>query len=77
MTTATMPTRTAELTRSDRCDRCGAQAYVRATLMAAHGAALLFCGHHFRRHEAALVAAGAAILDERHRLSDSVAEPEA
>ena len=57
----------AELTRQDRCDRCGAQAYVRATL--ANGSALMFCGHHFRAHEARLVGVGATILDERHRIS--------
>ena len=39
------------LTALDRCDRCGAQALVRATL--AHGD-LLFCGHHARQHAEAL-----------------------
>ena len=43
---------TAPLTALDRCDRCGAQAYVRVTLAA--GGDLLFCGHHFREHEARL-----------------------
>lgn len=64
------------LTRQDRCDRCGAQAFVRATLPG-DGLALLFCGHHFRAHELALVAAGAEILDERHRLHEQVTTPEA
>ena len=36
----------AALTRSDRCDRCGAQAYVRAVLHS--GGALQFCAHHAR-----------------------------
>jgi hypothetical protein len=31
----------------DRCDRCGAQAYVRAVLETS-GGELLFCGHHAR-----------------------------
>jgi hypothetical protein len=39
------------LTALDRCDRCGAQAVVRATLE--HGD-LLFCGHHARKHAEAL-----------------------
>jgi hypothetical protein len=39
------------LTALDRCDRCGAQAVVRATLE--HGD-LLFCGHHARQHAEAL-----------------------
>ena len=42
----------AALTRSDRCDRCGAQAFVRAILPS--GGELLFCGHHARAVEDAL-----------------------
>lgn len=38
-----------ELTASDRCDRCGAAALVRAVLPS--GGELLFCGHHAREHE--------------------------
>jgi hypothetical protein len=37
----------APLTAEDRCDRCGAQAKVRADL--AQGE-LLFCAHHAREH---------------------------
>ena len=44
MTTALAPSMTA----ADRCDRCGAQAYVRARLHA--GGELLFCAHHGREH---------------------------
>ncbi|MCE1177468.1 DUF7455 domain-containing protein [Actinomycetota bacterium] len=44
MTTALAP----DLTAADRCDRCGAQAYVRARLNA--GGELLFCAHHGREH---------------------------
>jgi hypothetical protein len=36
------------LVAADRCDRCGAQAYVRATLPS--GGELLFCAHHSREH---------------------------
>ena len=32
----------------DRCDRCGAQAYVRATL--ATGGELMFCAHHGKEY---------------------------
>lgn len=42
-----------ELTRADRCDRCGAAARVRAILPS--GAELLFCQHHANEHEAQLV----------------------
>ena len=41
----------AALTALDRCDRCSAQALVRAVLE--HGD-LLFCGHHGRQHAEAL-----------------------
>ena len=35
----------------DRCDRCGAQAYFRAVLIAGD---LLFCAHHGRQYSAKL-----------------------
>ncbi len=41
-----------QLTASDRCDRCGAAALVRAVLPS--GGELLFCGHHAREHESRL-----------------------
>src|SRR6187402_96051 len=74
MTALTIDTLAPELTRQDRCDRCGAQAYVKATLPTADGMELLFCGHHFRAHELKLVAAGATIQDERHRIDEQAAE---
>jgi len=56
------------LTATDRCDRCGAQAYVRATM--ASGAELLFCAHHGREYEGGLRAADA----ELHWETDGLAE---
>jgi hypothetical protein len=44
---------TPELTRADRCDRCGAAARVRAKLPS--GAELLFCQHHANEHETKLI----------------------
>ncbi|GAB2937268.1 hypothetical protein GCM10027047_37280 [Rhodococcus aerolatus] len=41
-----------ELTATDRCDRCGASARVRALLPS--GGELLFCGHHAAEFEAKL-----------------------
>jgi len=67
MTTLTAPAvDTTPLTRADRCDRCGAQAYVRAGLPA--GTELLFCGHHAHQHRASLLVAGAALHDETDAL---------
>jgi hypothetical protein len=78
MTAATLPgSATAHLTHDDRCDRCGAQAFVRATILTADGLGLLFCGHHFRALELSLVAAGAVIHDERHRIDEQASAPEA
>ena len=53
----------------DRCDRCGAQAYVRATLL--NGGELLFCGHHGKEYAEKLKAASAKIQDETSRLVES------
>jgi hypothetical protein len=55
------------LTAADRCDRCGAQAYVRARLHV--GGELLFCAHHGREHTPALVGR-AEIHDESERLTE-------
>lgn len=57
------------LTAVDRCDRCGAQAYVRVTLPA--GSELLFCAHHGREYAPKLRELDAAILDESERLDAS------
>ena len=48
-----------ELTRADRCDRCGAAARVRAKLPS--GAELLFCQHHANEHEAKLTELAAVL----------------
>ena len=56
------------LTAADRCDRCGAQAYVRAELMS--GLDLMFCAHHGREHQTKLQQANAKILDETARLHE-------
>ena len=73
-TTINFPTTATQLTHQDRCDRCGAQAFVQATIPTADGMQLLFCGHHFRAHELKLVAAGATIVDERHRIDERAPE---
>ncbi|MGL4744203.1 MAG: DUF7455 domain-containing protein [Dermatophilaceae bacterium] len=53
------------LTAMDRCDRCPAQAYIRATLHG--GGELLFCAHHGRQHIPALSDV-ADIHDESEKL---------
>ena len=67
MTTAVV----SPLKAADRCDRCGAQAYIRLVL--AGGGDLLFCGHHGRRHEGKLRPLAAEWHDETDRLIDTPA----
>jgi len=65
MTTAVAPQ---PLTASDRCDRCGAQAYVRVQLSS--GGELLFCGHHSREHGDKIKAIAVNVHDETSKLLD-------
>ncbi|OFT43221.1 hypothetical protein HMPREF3160_03560 [Arthrobacter sp. HMSC06H05] len=60
-------TATRELTTADRCDNCGAQAYIRATL--ASGGQLLFCAHHARAVEESLRPQTSEWLDESDQLT--------
>lgn len=55
-----------ELTAADRCDRCGAQAYLRVTLYAGE---LLFCAHHAKAHADRLKQVALTIQDETNKLN--------
>jgi hypothetical protein len=55
------------LTAVDRCDRCGAQAYVRVLLPSR--LELLFCAHHNRQYSSALANIAVEIQDETMRLA--------
>jgi hypothetical protein len=55
--TMTAPT----LTNADRCDRCGAQAYVRVVLAKGE---LMFCGHHAKAYEGKLRDTAVQWVDE-------------
>ncbi len=54
------------LTAADRCDRCGAQAYLRVTLVG--GGVLLFCAHHAKAHSDKLRQVALKIQDETDKL---------
>ncbi len=54
-----------ELTAADRCDSCGAQAWVRALMGTTE---LLFCAHHGSRHIDALTLAATYVQDDRETL---------
>jgi hypothetical protein len=68
VTTAVAPAARA-LSAEDRCDRCGAQAYLRVELHT--GGELLFCAHHAREHGDKLREVAANYVDETHRLADT------
>ena len=59
------------LTATDRCDRCGARAYVRVLLPSR--LELLFCAHHTREHGRALAEIAVEIQDETRRLTRAAA----
>ena len=65
-------TTTTPLTAADRCDRCGAQAYVRVVLPSGE---LLFCSHHARRHAAAFADVALHVQDETDRLLEEHGAP--
>ena len=50
----------------DRCDRCGAQAFV---LVKGITGELMFCGHHFANFEDNLTKFSYEIVDERDRIN--------
>lgn len=60
----------AALTALDRCDLCGAQAYVRVTLASGE---LLFCAHHATAYKPKLIETALEWHDETARLAESVA----
>jgi hypothetical protein len=57
-----------ELTAADRCDLCGAQAYVRVTMASGE---LLFCGHHGAKYKEKLAATALSLHDETDRLYEA------
>ena len=59
--TGTVTTPAPTLTAADRCDRCGAQAFVRVVLSSGD---LLFCAHHAKAYEDKLRATAVDWVDE-------------
>jgi hypothetical protein len=65
------------LTLADRCCACASgtsQAFVRVSILSSEGnpSELLFCGHHYAKHEAALASRDTvlAIHDQRDRINE-------
>ena len=62
---------TTPLNALDRCDRCGAQAYVRVKLASGE---LLFCGHHSKEYAVSLKRVAVEIEDQTDRLLEGTPE---
>ena len=63
--------KTVNLTAADRCDRCGAQAYVLLSVFVPDSGdrELLLCAHDYRQHEPQLLHLGVQVLlDQRRQL---------
>ncbi len=54
-----------QLTASDRCDSCGAQAYIRVAIGSSE---LLFCSHHGKKYQEKLATIASDWHDESDRL---------
>jgi hypothetical protein len=54
-----------QLTAADRCDSCGAQAYIRVVV---NSGELLFCAHHGKKYQEKLSAIAHSWHDESARL---------
>ncbi|HEY0356984.1 MAG TPA: hypothetical protein VGD11_00300 [Mycobacteriales bacterium] len=68
MSATALDSQVRKLAIADRCDSCGAQAFVLTTMPSGHE--LLFCGHHFSKNEPVLASQGATVtVDERHTLN--------
>lgn len=55
-----------QLKIADRCDSCGAQAFV---LVKGISGELMFCGHHYTKNEAGLIKFAYEIVDERQHIN--------
>lgn len=69
-TTSTIPAPNAApvLNATDRCDKCGAQAFVRTVYTSGHD--LLFCKHHANQYSAAIASQAVSVHDESHLLNE-------
>jgi len=55
---------------ADRCDRCGAQAFVLATGVSGE---LMFCGHHYHEHEYQITQWAYKIINELDSINEKSA----
>jgi hypothetical protein len=55
---------------ADRCDRCGAQAFVLASGVSGE---LMFCGHHYHKYEYAITQWAYKIVNELDTINEKSA----
>ena len=55
---------------ADRCDKCGAQAFVLATGVSGE---LMFCGHHYHEHEYMITQWAYKIVNELDTINEKSA----
>jgi hypothetical protein len=55
---------------ADRCDRCGAQAFILATGVSGE---LMFCGHHYHKYEYAITQWAYKIVNELDTINEKSA----
>ena len=60
--------RTNVLTANDRCDRCQSQAFVWVNGV---NGDLLFCRHHFLKHEEAIRSYSFEVIDETYKINQT------
>lgn len=66
-----MMTESKTLSAKDRCDACGARAYVRAEFASGP---LYFCAHHARKHASAIAVQSVSLRDETEQLAAESAD---
>ncbi len=60
---------TTQLSALDRCDQCGAQAYIRVGVGSGE---LLFCAHHGHKYQEKLEGIASSWHDESGRLNEAI-----
>ncbi len=73
MSTTMTPADATELTAADRCDRCSAQARVRAIMNG--GGDLIFCNHHAQQYEEQLRKVAVRIIESSVPLDNESSSP--
>ena len=61
------------LTNADRCDQCGAQAFIWVNMPNSQNG-LLYCRHHFLKNEAGLKKVAIDFIDESYKINSRASQ---